>query len=158
MGSWGYGPFDNDAAADLVLFVRDAGPTGWRVVKDALYSTHPQDIVGAAEIIATALGLGTRRGEWDFPVAADRGTIVSWVRKYGRGMPSDLPALALDACRRVLAHSRKSVKKPPKKQRTLAGMKLLNVFIDEGDGARQWQATVNSLIRRLERGRRRRQS
>ena len=158
MGSWGYGPFDNDAAADLLVFITEAGPTGWRVVRDALYSTHPQDVVGAAEIIAIALGLGTRRDERTVNLAVGRKAAVPWVRQFGRSMPSDLPALAIDACRRVLAHSRKTVRKAPAKPRTLAGLKLVNVFIDEGESARKWQGTVSSLIRRLEKGRRRRHS
>lgn len=158
MGSWGYGPFDNDAAADLLVFVTEARSKGWKLVRDALYSTHPQDVVGAGEIIAIALGLGTRRDDRVVDLAVGRNAAVPWVRQYGRSMPSDLPALAIDACRRVLAQSRKNVRKPPARPRTLAGMKLVNVFIDEGESARKWQGTVSSLIRRLEKGRRRRHS
>jgi len=158
MGSWGYGPFDNDAAADLLAFVEEAGPSGWRLVRDALYSKYPQDVIGAGELVALALGLGTRRDERALPLAIGRQTAVPWVRRYGRLMPADLPALALDMCRLALAHSRKTMKKPPRHQRKLAGLKIVNVFLDEGESAKRWQATISSLIRRLERGRRRRQS
>lgn len=158
MGSWGYGPFDNDAAADLLHFITEARAGGWRLVRDALYSTHPQDVVGAAEVIAIALGLGTRRDDRAIDLAVGRQAAVPWVRQHGRSMPSDLPALAIDACRAVLAHSRKTARKAPAKPRTIAGLKLANVFINEGASALKWQATVSSLIRRLEKGRRRRHS
>lgn len=158
MGSWGYGPFDNDAAADLLDFVTEARSGGWKLVRKALYSTHPQDVVGAAELVAMALGLGTRRDERAIPLAVGRDTALPWVRLYGRSMPADLPAIALDACRAVLVQSRKSVRKAPAQPRRLGGMKLLNVFINEGESAKKWQATVSSLIRRLERGRRGRHS
>lgn len=158
MGSWGYGPFDNDAALDLLAYVEDAGAGGWKLVRDALYSKYPQDVIGAAELVALAVGQGTRRDDRAINLAIGRQTAVPWVRRHGRLMPADLPSLAIDRCRDVLAHSRKTVKKPPKKQRTLAGFKLLNVFLDEGESARKWQSTISSLIRRLERGRRKRHS
>lgn len=160
MGSWGYGPFDNDAAADLLAFVERAGPGGWKLVRQALQSSWPQDAIGAAEIIATALGLPNRRvdREFDHPFAGGRDEAVAWVRQYGRSMPSDLPALAIDVCRFFLEQSRKNVRKSPKKKRTIGGVPLVNVFLDEGDSAKKWQGTISSLIRRLERGRRRRQS
>ena len=63
MGSWGYGPFDNDSAADLLAFVEEAGRGGWKIVREALQSSYPEDAVGAAELVATALGLGTRRDD-----------------------------------------------------------------------------------------------
>lgn len=158
MGSWGYGPFDNDAAADLLSFVEEAGPGGWRLVRDALYSKYPQDVIGAAELVALAVGQGTRRDERALPLAIGRQTAVPWVRSYGRSMPADLPSLALDMCRAALAHSLKTVKKPPRHERRLAGMKIVNVFLDEGASAKKWQGTIRSLIRRLERGARRRRS
>jgi hypothetical protein len=158
MGSWGYGPFDNDAAADLLAFVEESGAGGWRLVRDALYSKYPQDVIGAAELVALAVGQGTRRDERALPLAVGRQTAVPWVRSYGRLMPADLPSLALDMCRTALAHSRKTMKRAPKQPRTLRGMKIVNVFLDEGESAKKWQATISSLIRRLERGRRRRQS
>ena len=158
MGSWGYGPFDNDAAADLLSFVEEAGRGGWKLVREALQSSYPEDAVGAAELVATALGLATRRDYRAANLAVGRQKAVPWVREYGRYMPADLPGIALDACRFYLEQSRKFVRKAPKKQRTLAGVKLVNVFLDEGDSARKWQSTISSLIRRLERGRRRRQS
>lgn len=158
MGSWGYGPFDNDDAADLLVYVSEAGARGWKVVREALRSTYPQDVVGAAEIVAIALGLGTRRDDRELDFAIGRNSAVPWVRQYGRSMPADLPTLAIDACRVVLVHSRKTVRKPPTKPRKIAGYELANVFLDECESARKWQATVSSLIRRLERGRRRRHS
>ncbi len=158
MGSWGYGPFDNDSAADLLAYVEEAGRDGWKIVREAVRSKYPQDVVGAAELVAIALGLGTRRDDRAAPLAVGRQRAVPWVNRYGRSMPADLPALALDACRIVLAESRQTARKAPRKQRTFGGMKLVNVFLDEGDSARKWQGTVSSLIRRLERGRRRRQS
>lgn len=158
MGAWGYGPFDNDAAADLLAFVEQAGADGWRLVREALRSGYPQDVVGAAELVALAIGQGTRRDDRELELAVGRMRAVPWVRRYARSMPADLPALAIDACRAVLDKLRKTVRKPPAKPRTLYGIKVVNVFLNEGESARKWQATIRSLIRRLERGRRRRQS
>lgn len=158
MGSWGHGAFDNDAAADLLAFVEEAGPRGWGLVRDALRGGYPEEVIGASELIAIALGMGTRRDERAVDLAVGRRRAVPWVRQYGRTLPADLPALAIDACRSVLEKSRKTVRKAPKRQRTLGGMKLANVFLNEGESARKWQATISSLIRRLERGRRRRHS
>jgi hypothetical protein len=155
MGAWGHGPFDNDAAADLLAFLDEAGASGWKLVRDALYSKYDQDVVGAAEVVAIAIGQGTRRDQREAALAVGRDRAVPWARRHARIMPADLPSLAIDACRLVLAQSRKTVKKAPKKPRTLGGMKLVNVFRDEGESARKWQGTISSLIRRLERGRRR---
>jgi hypothetical protein len=158
MGSWGHGPFDNDAAADLLIYIEEAGARGWSVVRKALQSKYAQDVVGAAEVVALAVGQGTRKDQRTLAFAVGRTTAVPWVRKYARLLPADLPSLAIDRCRTVLQQARKTAKPAPKHQRTLGGVKLLNVFLDEGESARKWQATIASLIRRLERGRRKRHS
>src|SRR5688572_13105982 len=131
MGSWGYGPFDNDSAADLLAFIDEAGANGWKIVREALRSNYPQDVVGAAEVVAIAIGQGTRRDQREISFAVGRDRSVPWVRRHARIMPADLPALAIDACRVVLAKSRKNARPAPKKTRTLAGLKLVNVFLDE---------------------------
>ena len=158
MGSWGYGPFDNDAAADLLAFIDEAGAGGWKLVRESLKSGYPQDVVAAAEVIAIAIGQGTRRDQREIALAVGRDRSVPWVRRHANRMPADLPARAIDACRIVLEKSRRTAKPAPRKTRTLAGMKLANVFLNEGESARKWQATVSSLIRRLERGRRKQHS
>lgn len=137
MGTWGFGPFDNDGAADLLAFVDQAGSRGWSLVRDELDSGYPMMVIAAAELVAIALlGGGRKRDQRIIQFAIGNRTAEPWARKYARYMPRDLPTKALLAARKVAKSTH-------------------NIGWTKASSARAWDKTVASVIRRLERGMRR---
>lgn len=135
MGTWGFGPFDNDGAADLLHFVEEAGASGWALVEKKLRGRDPEMIIAAAELVATALGHASKRDDRTLGFAVGRLRAGPWAKRYAQYMPAGLPARALAAAKRA---SR------------LTG----TIGWSKPESARRWDKTVDSVIRRLERGKR----
>lgn len=131
MGVWGYGPFDNDAAADLVSFVTESsGSRGWRLVERALGDLRSiPDVIAAGEIVASALGRSDRRDRRVLSFAISRGTVSSWAQRHVGEMPARLPSYALS-----------QVKKAARQR----------LGWNTREGERAWSLSVESVIRRLE--------
>lgn len=134
MGVWGYGPFDNDSAADLLAYVQEAGAGGWQLVMKALRGHYDHDIAAAAEIVATALGAPTYKDQRTLAFAVGRHSAGPWARRYASSMPAQAPALALSQMKRVASRTHQLGWTKPGAERA-------------------WKGTCESLIRRLSRGR-----
>jgi Domain of unknown function (DUF4259) len=103
MGSWGYGPFDDDNALEWVLELEQA--KDWGVVESALtaaaatpldtYLLPPDANIAwaAAAVVAAA----------ESPDVALPDRVAAWLRDHRATCPAKLRPLAADALRRVLA-------------------------------------------------------
>ena len=137
MGTWGFGPFDNDGAADFLAFLTEAGPDGWNLIREELNSRDPEMIIAAAEVVATVLGVASRRDDRTLNFAMGRNRAAPWAKRYGWSMSRSLPGVALKAAKRAarLTHT---------------------IGWTKPESARKWDQTVASVIRRLELGMRKR--
>ena len=96
MGSWGVGPFQSDAALELVEAAGfdDAGAANiWRATLDA--SIIYEEVVAAAAVVAASLDPGFS------PETPNRLTV--WLAIYGRVFGPDDGRRALEALERVTA-------------------------------------------------------
>jgi hypothetical protein len=131
VGDWGYGPFDNDDAADWIYEVEASDDL--RIVKTKL--TQVLDVEGelespdaheglaAAEILAIAIGHGS---------SAVTRTFSAWISRLDeRPTNADL-ALALSVIERVTGHD----------------SELMNCWIEESN-KNEWLEYVEGMKRRL---------
>jgi len=129
MGAWGVLPFDNDNASDWVWSLEEAEDTS--VLSDALEVVASEDdiiedgeeAIAAAEVVAALLGR---------PLAELPDEVTAFVRKLGNKKPS-----------------RKLVKLAATVVRRIAKASHLRDGWAEPESAKEWQETMNDLLRRL---------
>jgi hypothetical protein len=102
VGTWGNGPFDDDAASDWAWELEEA--TDWRVVDAALRRAadigadhHLPAPVGQVAWAAAAVVAAV-----DDPTISLPDEVADWLGRFRSGRPPELRSLALDALRRVL--------------------------------------------------------
>lgn len=99
MGSWGTGPFENDAALDLLAYVKERRSKGsvYELLSEAIDNGYEEDVVAAAALLAG--------GKWgdqrSLPLADERLTVYRQAARLGRG-PDELRRSALQAILRIL--------------------------------------------------------
>lgn len=102
MGTWGNGPFDDDAASDWAWELEEA--TDWGVVDVALRSAVD---VGANRYLGATAGqiawaAAAVVAAVDDPSISLPDEISDWLRRLGAARPREARALAVEALRRVL--------------------------------------------------------
>ena len=135
MGTWGTGPFDNDAAADWGYGLANGGlhhilATLGNVADsgDFLDADEAAGAVAAAEAVARLRG-----GAWNESVYSE--AVDQWVGQQTGDVPADLSAMAARAVRRVLA----------------PGSDLLDLWEETGGSdADHWKRTLDDLVGRLD--------
>ncbi|HEY3830704.1 MAG TPA: DUF4259 domain-containing protein [Acidimicrobiia bacterium] len=130
MGAWGYGPFDNDDAADWVYELEQCANADevtevlTSVVSAPGYLLAPLGSVGlaAAEVVATATGT---------PGDALPTAVLKWIRDHQHAIDASLRQLAAAVVDRVLGDD----------------SEVADLWDDEAD--RTWRASGSDLGRRL---------
>ncbi len=135
MGTWGTGPFDNDAAADWGYGLADGGLHHILVTLNAAADAGDFfDADEGAEAVAAAEAVARLRdGAWD--ESAHSAAVDEWISQQTGEVPADLAALAALAVRRVLA----------------PGSELLDLWEEASDpDADNWRRTLDDLVGRLD--------
>lgn len=133
MGTWGYGSFDNDDAADFLTDVTGCGDLSLirEVLDNVLTSTEyveapdASQAIAAAEILAAASGRPT-------PAALRKDEIGQWISRIRPAIEPELVDRARDALTRILA---------PQSE-------LLEFWEDSAE-FQDWQAAVKELQQQL---------
>ena len=131
MGDWGYGPFDNDDAADWIYEVEASDGLGavrtklTQVldVEDELESPYAYEGLAAAEILAIAIGHGS---------SAVTRTFSAWISRLDERPTNVDLALALAVIDRITGHD----------------SELMNCWIEESTKD-EWLGYVDGMRRRL---------
>jgi Domain of unknown function (DUF4259) len=103
VGTWGYGPFDDDIALEWVLELEDA--SDWSVVEGALktVAATPLDVYLQPPDAQVAWAAAATVAAVEHPEVALPDRVAAWLRAHRETRPPELRPLAADALQRVLA-------------------------------------------------------
>jgi hypothetical protein len=103
VGTWGYGPFDDDIALEWVLELEDA--SDWSVVEGALRTVAetPLDVFLQPPDAQVAWAAAATVAAVDHPEVAPPDRVAAWLRAHRESCPPELRPLAAAALQRVLA-------------------------------------------------------
>ena len=103
MGTWGYGPFDDDIALEWVLELEDA--RDWSVVEGALktVAATPLDVYLQPPDAQVAWAAAATVAAVEHPEVALPDRVAAWLRAHRETRPPELRPLAAEALQRVLA-------------------------------------------------------
>jgi len=129
MGTWGLSPFENDNASDWVWVLAEAKDTS--VLSDALEAVISEEEIfeGCEEALAAAEVVAALRGK---PLEELPEEVNAFVKEQGKKPPSGkLVKLAVTAVERIAEESD------------------LKERWDETEDAKDWQASLKDLLKRL---------